>query len=316
MKLNNTCYNIDIALAHFLHRENLVIHSYSGGATKIPFLAGVGIGIYQQNNLTLLPDIIVGISSGGCTALMMALGKHKELEDIVLNLELSTFFSKNPVNKKGKMTPCAVYRGLESGSFGEMLNLKDLIKKTVSEDEFNNYKYNENKPDVLIGITSLNKKNDFTLVNLKKVSYENMLEVVVASVSIPMYTNSIPMNGKHYYDGGLMYHNAGRVALEYLGTRVERYTSIYARMEKDESIDYGFNGKYLTRTLDKVIDQLLYVNSCNDATDELRLTEKFNTKYFNQIFMLDNKMLGLYDVDLSRLKLSFEDGLKLGQNIL
>lgn len=305
--------NIEMTLSQFSNRTNLKVESYSGGATKIPFLAGAGIGI-REKNPHYSPDIIVGISSGAATALMLALGKEEELRDIVLHLQLSTFFSHSPVNKEGKLTISSPIRGLLTGSLGRMDNLKKLIEETISEKEFNMYKYDEFKPSVLIGITTLNRSNDFRLVDLKSVSYDDMINIIVASASIPIYTNPIKIQNELFYDGGLMYHNAGRLLLENLGNKITSYISVYSRPEEDNTIDEKFNGTSMTRTLSKVIEQLQMVISYNDAVVEQKLQKLHSIKLFEQVYS-EKIMKGLYDVNSERLLQLYELGLERVKHI-
>ena len=297
--MENIVSNLDQSLSQYLRHKNIKVESYSGGATKIPFLAGAGIGIREQNP-NYNPDLIVGISSGACTALMLALGKTEELREIVLHLQLSTFFSRSPVNKEGKITIEAPISGLLTGSLGSMGNLRKLIRKNISEKEYKIYKDNQYAPAVLIGITSLTTNNCFKLINLKQTSYERMIDVIVASASIPVYSEAVEMDGEYYYDGGLMYHNAGRIVLEYLNERVSSYISVYSRPEIDNTKDHKFNGRNLMRTVSKTVDQLQRGLSINDAKDEIKLSKQYQIKYFQQVYS-ENIMKGLYDVDSKRL---------------
>jgi predicted acylesterase/phospholipase RssA len=269
--------------------------SFSGGATKIGALAAHGKNILKEYK----PDVMVGVSAGSILTLPMLLGKHEEIKDLVTSLKFSDFFPKSPVNKKGKITPSGYFRGITKGAFGVM-NLKKTLTRFVSEGEFNEFRSGETK--IYSGVFNMTK-GEFELVLINSLSYDEYFLYTTASSTIPVYCNPVKIGQFYYYDGGLKYHNAASHFISNNGTK--ELISVYSRPEKNESLDWGYNGKYLGRNLSKSIDSMVNSISYMNEKMEREICEsrkiKLSQKYSPDI------LKGVYDIDHGRLKLLYQE---------
>lgn len=269
--------------------------SLSGAACKI--VAHVA-NLEKYKNFS--PDIIAGLSSGALVILPYLLGKHEEMKNFTLNLKLSDIFDKSPVNTKGKITFRGYIRGLTKGAFGSMGGLKNSIRKIVSIKEYYNLIQSPDCPIIYIGITNVNT-NTFELVELNKCKYEEAINVLVASSTIPMYTPPIELSTGFYVDGGLKHHNPASEIISKYKNKLTEVVSIYSIPEGNyEGADYGYNGKSIGRTLSKSFEMLQSGISEQDQKTERHLCSLYNIK-LTQHFA-PRIMKGIYDVDNERLK--------------
>lgn len=263
--------------------------SFSGGATKIGALAAHGKNILKSYD----PDVMVGVSAGSLILLPMILNKHDEIKDLVTSLEFSDFFSKSPVNKKGKVTLPAYWRGITKGAFGVM-DLKPVLSKLVSESEFNSFKHGKIK--AYAGVFNMTK-NNFELILLNSLSYEDFFLYVTASSTIPVYCNPVKIGDFFYYDGGLKYHNAASYFIS--KNDVTELISVYSRPKHESEIDWGYDGKYLGRNLSKTIDSMINSISLLNENRESEICELKKIKLTHKFS--PNIMKGVYDIDHGRL---------------
>lgn len=298
--------NLDYILKDLLNKENISVESYSGGGTKASYFAGIGTNL--RVNTKYKSDIVIGVSAGSLVAFPLVLGKYEKLKLATTLLELNDFFDKQPVNEEGKLTACSLYNITTTGSFGSMNNIDLLIRDFISEKEFCSYQEDETLATILVGIKSLSSIDRFCFINLKQCSYEEMVVAIKTSASIPLYTPPQLIDGEYYTDGGLRYHNAGRVVFSFLGERISRYISIYSRPQVDTTTDLKYDGKSGGRTVSKLVDSFNYAISKNDEEKEVDLNTIFKPKVFKQIFA-PTILKGVYDVENSRLLKLYNAGL-------
>src|SRR5687767_5122260 len=122
----------------------------SGGGTKIAGLYGVAEALLVEKKFK--PDIISGISAGAILSLPLALGKFKEVKELVLNFTLDDFFSKKPVKQNGKFTLGALWRVLSGKPYlGKQGELEKKLRAIVSQEEFLAYQKDDSKPVCIVG---------------------------------------------------------------------------------------------------------------------------------------------------------------------
>ncbi len=278
--------------------KELKIISFSGAATKIA--AHAAIGTRAMRDLNFKPDIMVGISSGALVMLPLVLGKYDLLKEMTTSLTLDDIFDFHPVNSKGKIRFFGYVRGLLKGAFGSMNHTQRTIKRIISEDEFARFKHNPLSPVLYVGLTSITTGR-FELVKLNDMSYQNMLETLVRSSTIPIYTDTrkSEATNEFYADGGLRYHNAARLILKLYGGDISQCLSIFSRPQTTESNDWGYNGKSIGRNVSKTFELLQNAISENDEEAELNLAASYNVR-LTQVFA-PKILKGVYDVDSARL---------------
>jgi predicted acylesterase/phospholipase RssA len=284
----------------------------SGGGTKIAGLFGAAEVLLTEKNYQ--PDLISGISAGAILSVPLALGKFKEVKELVLNLTLDTFFSQKPIKENGSFTFGSIWKAITGKPYlGMQGNLEKMIRSVVSEAEFNAYKKDFTKPICLVGAVDFitGGRNYF---NLKEVSYEEYPKLVNASSSLPIFTNGIQTKVKdklvYLFDGGVRDH----IATAYvLGESVfkDQFTesiSLFSRPEDFKVLPEEFDDKNVISILSRYVDITNVEVSKNDEyqLDKICADKKIrNTKLF-----LPRVMKSIYDTDHARLKELYDKGAK------
>lgn len=275
----------------------------SGGSTK-------GIGILSAwttlyNDYKYYPDIISGISVSAIFAVAFALGKFKEMESLFLNLTLKDIFSKSPVNEKGNITICALWRAFRGKALGEQRAVIKHLSDIVSQAEFEAYKRSAMYPDVVIMSVDLrNARRIF--VNVKSLSYKDFLEHTLASGSIPGYTMPVTLDGVQY-DGGVRDHSIAAYMMEKYP--IKTAVSVFSR-PKDLSALAPWEPKNLSvDVLMRTIDILNYEISKGDEHEQQVIAER-NSIELHQLF-LPKVLQSLYDLDHARLRELHQAGKKM-----
>lgn len=281
----------------------------SGGSTKIAGLCGAAYQVIEKYGYK--PDVISGISAGSILTMPIVFKKWEMLEKTVKNLKLTDFFDINPVNENGSFTIRGVLRVIfGKESLGSELNLIKELKEFITPSEFDEYKSNADMPPVYIGTVDFaNAGRQF--FNLKNVDYDTFLKVVLASSSIPIFTESVKLKNSdsqemmYLFDGGVRQHIATPWVLQNVANITES-VSIYSR---PENYDIGtWSPGNVLDVLERYVDITNVEISKSDETLEDLLCEKLNVKQ-TKIF-LPKVLTSLYDVDPIRLTALYNAGMQ------
>lgn len=271
--------------------------SISGGATKISGLYGAVEVIMLDYGIK--PDYISGISAGAILSLPLALGKHDVIRQEVLNFTLDTFFSQKPVNEKGAITLRAAWNVLRGRNYlGRMDNLRDVLKKHVCYNEFMLYKKDKTLAEIVVMAVDM-KTGKRHFKKLRDCGYDEAMDWIIASSSIPGYVNPVYKDDMMLYDGGLRDHNIG---YHLMGNyEMGSHYSVYSRPEDikehllAENKEYGNITQVLSRTMDILLAEL-------SRNDQIKQTEYANKKGINNVnIFMPKVMQSQYDVDKTRL---------------
>lgn len=276
--------------------------NFSGAATKAAALASHGRIILNKEGYR--PRIITGVSSGALVILPMLLQKHSALEKYTTSLTLESIFDKVPVNDEGKVTPIAALRAISSGSLGSMNNLVKMLTEIVTESEYNKLMSHLGTPSCYVGVTNATK-DKFEMVKLNDISYQNAIEFILASCSIPIFCPPIKIGNYYYYDGGVKNHICSTTILNKHRGKISKSISVYSRPLNDTGIDWGFNGKYLGRNIIKTFDMMQRQISEHNQEAESDLAKLYRVN-LDQRFS-PKVMKGLYDVDNARLRKLYDE---------
>lgn len=278
----------------------------SGGGTKIGGLFGAAESLLEKG---YQPDIISGISAGAILAVPLALGKLDQIREIVLNLELDTFFNKKPVNKKGKITLGAIWNIITGKPYlGRQDNVRKVLSQVVSKMDFVEYQLGDYPVCIVGAIDFLTGKREY--INLKdtKLSYEDFLHYVNASGSIPVFTAAEEIGGKYLYDGGVRDHIGTPWMLQ--NFEIKETVSIYSRPQ-DFNISDNSKPKNALDVLQKTIDIMNVEISKNDEAQEDTICKNKHIKQ-TKLF-LPRIMQSVYDVDKGRLRANYLKGKEIAQ---
>lgn len=179
----------------------------SGGGSKGAFAGGVAQ--YLLESKAYKYDILIGTSTGSLLVSHLALQNVDKIKEVYTNVNQQAIFNVCPFiikRKKGLETISInhvnVLRNLLRGSktFGESGNLKKLIKKTLSETEFNQLKVSGK--DVVITVSNLSL-NQVEYKSIKDFDYEEFCEWIWISCNYTPFMSLVKKEGCEYADGGL-----------------------------------------------------------------------------------------------------------------
>ncbi|MGB5668882.1 MAG: patatin-like phospholipase family protein [Maribacter sp.] len=179
----------------------------SGGGSKGAFAGGVAEYLMQELNYKY--DLFLGTSTGSLLISHLALQKIEKIKEVYTSVNQDSIFSNCPfiIQKKHGVESIAIdhwnvlknfYRG--SKTFGESNNLLELIRNTLTVEEFNELKHGPKDIVVTVSNLSLNQVeyksiNDFT--------YDEFCEWIWISCNYTPFMSLVKKNGCEYADGGL-----------------------------------------------------------------------------------------------------------------
>lgn len=179
----------------------------SGGGSKGAFAGGVAQ--YLMEELDHSYDLLIGTSTGSLLISHLALGKIKKIRDVYTSVDQDSIFSNCPfkIQKKHGVTNIAinhwnVVKNFYSGSktFGESENLLQLIKDTLTREEFEKLKHGPQ--DIVVTVSNLSL-NQVEYKSINDFEYEDFCEWIWISCNYTPFMSLIRKNGCEYADGGL-----------------------------------------------------------------------------------------------------------------
>lgn len=178
----------------------------SGGGSKGAFAGGVAQ--YLIDEAAKDYDIFVGTSTGSLLISHLALGKLDKIKEIYSNVNQKSIFNICPFIIKKKhgidiisINHWNVLRNLIRGrkTFGESANLKQLIRKSVTEQEFDELK--AGPKNVIITVSNLSL-NQVEYKSINDCTYEEYIDWIWISSNYTPFMSLVRKNGCEYADGG------------------------------------------------------------------------------------------------------------------
>lgn len=179
----------------------------SGGGSKAAF--GGGVAEYLMSECKKEYDLYIGTSVGSLLVPLLSIGKIDELKHIFSSVKQTDIFNTCPFiiykNNGINMTQInhlGIIKSLLRGkkSFGETLNLRKLIQKSITENDFE--RMLKNKPEILITVSNLTT-NTIEYKSLKDCTYSDFCDWVWASSNLVPFMSLVTKNGYEYGDGGM-----------------------------------------------------------------------------------------------------------------
>jgi len=179
----------------------------SGGGSKGAFAGGVAQFLIEQ--VAHEYDIFVGTSTGSLLISHLALNKVEKIKEVYTSVNQKSIFNSCPfLIKKDKfggkqiaIDHFTVFRNFLKGkkTFGESYNLRKLIGKTITVEEFEKLKSTNKEVVVTVSNLSLNQ------VEYKSISdfdYEDFLDWIWISSNYTPFMSLVKKDGCEYADGG------------------------------------------------------------------------------------------------------------------
>ncbi|WP_196886423.1 patatin-like phospholipase family protein [Aureivirga sp. CE67] len=177
----------------------------SGGGAKGAFAGGVAEYLIKEKKKKY--DIYIGSSTGSLLVTHLALGKVDEIRDVFINVNQKSIFNNCPFkikkNHGHKNIHINMFRVLWSLfrkelTFGQSLNLKDLIKDNIHPSYVEELK--KSKKEVFITISNFTEKQ-IEFKNLRENSYDDYCDWVWGSCNLIPFMSVLEKNNKQYADG-------------------------------------------------------------------------------------------------------------------
>lgn len=179
----------------------------SGGGSKGAFAGGVAQFLIEDAKHQY--DLFVGTSTGSLLIPHLALNKIDKIKATYSNVDQSSIFSHCPfvIKKKYGVETIAInhwnvvknfIRG--SNTFGESENLRHLIRKTITPEEFEQLKQSD--VDVVVTVSNLSL-NQVEYKSIHDCTYEAFCDWIWISSNYTPFMSLVKKNGCEYADGGL-----------------------------------------------------------------------------------------------------------------
>lgn len=179
----------------------------SGGGSKGAFAGGVAQYLIENKKINY--DIFIGTSTGSLLVSHLALKKIPEIMEVYTNVNQEAIFNVCPFiikRRKGIETiginHFNVLRNIMGGSktFGESYNLKALIERSFTENDFDILK--KSPQDVVITVSNLSL-NQVEYKSIKDFSYKEFCDWIWISCNYTPFMTLVKKDGCEYADGGL-----------------------------------------------------------------------------------------------------------------
>lgn len=179
----------------------------SGGGSKGAFAGGVAQFLIQEEGRVY--DLFVGTSTGSLLISHLALSKLDKIKEIYSNVNQESIFNNCPFlikkvhgNEEITINHWNVIRNFLRGkkTFGESENLRELIRNSLTVEEFETLK--NGKSDVVITVSNLSL-NQVEYKSIKECTYDEYCDWVWISANYTPFMSLVRKNGCEYADGGL-----------------------------------------------------------------------------------------------------------------
>ncbi len=179
----------------------------SGGGSKGAFAGGVAHYLIDEAKKEY--DILVGTSTGSLLISHLGLGKIDKIRDIYSSVNQESIFNNCPFIIKKKhgsdiitMNHWNIIKNFVRGkkTFGESENLRELIRSSITKDEFQTLK---NGPkDIVVTVSNLSL-NQVEYKSINDFDYDEFCDWIWISSNYTPFMSLVRKNGCEYADGGL-----------------------------------------------------------------------------------------------------------------
>lgn len=179
----------------------------SGGGSKGAFAGGVAQYLIEE--LKRDYQLFLGTSTGSLLVSHLALNDIEKIKSVYTSVTNDSIFNVCPFTIKQKhgtqnigINHLNVLLNFLRGSktFGESQNLRNLLRKTLTEVEFLFLK--ESPKDIVVTVSNLSL-NQVEFKSLKEFSYEEFVDWIWISCNYTPFMTLAKKNGCEYADGGL-----------------------------------------------------------------------------------------------------------------
>lgn len=178
----------------------------SGGGSKGAFAGGVAQYLIENDKQEY--DIFMGTSTGSLLISHLASNKINAIKQAFTHVKQASIFSNNPfvIKQKGKIVKTKInhfnviknfIRGKKT--FGESLNLRQLLSKEISPSLFESIKTTSSEVVVCVSNLTLNK---IEFKSISDCSYDDFIDWIWISCNYLPFMSLVVKNRYEYADGG------------------------------------------------------------------------------------------------------------------
>lgn len=178
----------------------------SGGGSKGAFAGGVAQYLIENDKQEY--DIFMGTSTGSLLVSHLAANKINSIKQAFTHVTQASIFSNNPfvIKQKGKIVKTKInhfnviknfIRGKKT--FGESLNLRQLLSKEISPSLFEVIKTTSSEVVVCVSNLTLNK---IEFKSISDCSYDDFIDWIWISCNYLPFMSLVVKNRYEYADGG------------------------------------------------------------------------------------------------------------------
>ncbi len=273
----------------------------SGGGAKGAF--GTGVIDYLSTKMYNKYSVIIGVSTGSLMMPLVALDSLvnntdsvERLKTYYTSVENKDIWKFNPFNKNGSTNYIkALYREILGKSWGDIGNLRNLIYRWFSKEEFNTIR----SSSVEIIACCVDMTNGRKLyISSKDVDYEIFVDAMMASSSVPVYSSPVIINGYECLDGGVLEVTALQKAIDMGCTHID---VIVHRPKEFHNTGWKSKGglSHLERTLEVMNFEISEGDLVTDSKHKIVINYIFtpynltdNSLIFNKDDMIEWQKLG------------------------
>lgn len=251
----------------------------SGGGAKGAFAGG--IAQYLIEDLHNEYDKFYGTSTGSLIIPFLAINELEKLKTAYTNVKQKDIFKINPFkitqNNKGNFKTSINIKNILRNilinrklSFGDSSNLKKLIKKFISSDDYD--KILKNNKELVCSVTNatlgeVEYKSSF------ECSYEDFVDWIYASSCAPPFMSVVQKDGYEYVDGATMEQISIQKAID------DGATEIDAIILKPEKGSYKIEKiRNILHFIIKLMDMMMLETSRNDMQIRMLRVRDGNVK--------------------------------------
>ncbi|MFK8039225.1 MAG: patatin-like phospholipase family protein [Crocinitomicaceae bacterium] len=197
----------------------------SGGGSKGAFAGG--IAEYLINGCGNDYDLYVGSSTGGLLVSHLALGKIQEIKEIFTTCTQRSIFNINPFSIRHNVESIEIKINhfntlraflMRKKTFGESKNLRKLIQKSLSIEDYKAIKQMNKEIVVTVSnLTTLKKELKSNLEN----DYRDFIDWIWASANYVPFMSLLTKNGFEYADGGFSASTPIQAAIDRGATSID-----------------------------------------------------------------------------------------------
>ena len=179
----------------------------SGGGSKGAFAGGVAQFLIEECKKNY--DIFLGTSAGSLLIPLLSLGEIEKLHTIFTTVTQGDIFNINPfviLGKDDNYRTAINHFGIvrmfikRKKTFGESLNLRELIRKFLTEEDF--LKIKNANPDVIVTVSNLTTMQ-VEYKSIKVSSYDDFCDWMWASSNVVPFMSLLQKDNFEYADGAL-----------------------------------------------------------------------------------------------------------------